>query len=78
VIGGYVKVKMDVMKPWIAKQVTELLGFEDGVLINFIYGLLEEKVFVQVQQCCLFILSFLNCACIFSGRYLLTLKNISR
>uniref|UniRef100_K4A5U9 PWI domain-containing protein n=2 Tax=Setaria italica TaxID=4555 RepID=K4A5U9_SETIT len=37
------KVKMDVMKPWIAKRVTELLGFEDEVLINFIYGLLEEK-----------------------------------
>jgi serine/arginine repetitive matrix protein 1 len=38
------KVKMDVMKPWIAKRVTEFLGFEDEVLINFIYGLLEEKV----------------------------------
>ncbi|GJN08324.1 hypothetical protein PR202_ga26231 [Eleusine coracana subsp. coracana] len=36
------KVKMDVMKPWIAKRVTDL-GFEDEVLINFIYGLLEEK-----------------------------------
>ncbi|KAL8261751.1 hypothetical protein R6Q59_025800 [Mikania micrantha] len=38
------KVKMDVMRPWIAQRVTELLGFEDEVLINFIYGLLEEKV----------------------------------
>ncbi|KAI3806434.1 hypothetical protein L1987_22339 [Smallanthus sonchifolius] len=38
------KVKMDVMRPWIAHRVTELLGFEDEVLINFIYGLLEEKV----------------------------------
>lgn len=37
------KVKMDVMKPWIATRVTELLGFEDEVLINFIYGLLEGK-----------------------------------
>ncbi|WVZ56406.1 LOW QUALITY PROTEIN: hypothetical protein U9M48_006945 [Paspalum notatum var. saurae] len=37
------KVQMDVMKPWIATRVTELLGFEDEVLINFIYGLLEEK-----------------------------------
>uniref|UniRef100_A0A0D9VSE5 PWI domain-containing protein n=1 Tax=Leersia perrieri TaxID=77586 RepID=A0A0D9VSE5_9ORYZ len=37
------KVKMDVMKPWIATRVTELLGFEDEVLINFIYGLLEVK-----------------------------------
>ena len=38
------KVKMDVMRHWIAHRVTELLGFEDEVLINFIYGLLEEKV----------------------------------
>ncbi|KAL9228705.1 hypothetical protein vseg_004256 [Gypsophila vaccaria] len=36
------KVKMDVVKPWIAKRVTEFLGgFEDEVLINFIYGLLD-------------------------------------
>lgn len=35
---------MDVIKPWIARRVTELLGFEDEVLINFIYGLLEGKV----------------------------------
>ncbi|KAM1226852.1 hypothetical protein ACFX2J_006144 [Malus domestica] len=38
------KVSMDVMRPWIANRVTELLGFEDEVLINFIYGLLEGKV----------------------------------
>ncbi|KAA8549314.1 hypothetical protein F0562_000998 [Nyssa sinensis] len=37
------KVKMDVMRPWIANRVTELLGFEDEVLINFIYGLLDAK-----------------------------------
>ncbi|OMO91165.1 hypothetical protein COLO4_18578 [Corchorus olitorius] len=38
------KVKIDVIRPWIATRVTELLGFEDEVLINFIYGLLDEKV----------------------------------
>ncbi|KAH9622624.1 hypothetical protein KSS87_019255 [Heliosperma pusillum] len=48
------KVKMDVIKPWIAKRVTEFLGgFEDEVLINFIYGLLEGKEIngkaVQIQ-----------------------------
>ncbi|XVF05459.1 hypothetical protein REPUB_Repub05bG0174000 [Reevesia pubescens] len=37
------KVKMDVIRPWIATRVTELIGFEDEVLINFIYGLLEGK-----------------------------------
>ncbi|VAH89256.1 unnamed protein product [Triticum turgidum subsp. durum] len=47
------KVKMDVMKPWIATRVTELLGFEDEVLINFIYGLLDAKEvdgkYIQIQ-----------------------------
>jgi serine/arginine repetitive matrix protein 1 len=38
------KVKMDVIRPWIANRVTELLGFEDEVLINFINSLLEKKV----------------------------------
>ncbi|XP_039032708.1 serine/arginine repetitive matrix protein 1-like isoform X1 [Hibiscus syriacus] len=37
------KVKMDVIRPWIATRVTELLGFEDEVLINFICGLLDGK-----------------------------------
>lgn len=41
------KVKMDVIKPWIAKRVTELIGFEDEVLINFIYSLLERKVILS-------------------------------
>jgi serine/arginine repetitive matrix protein 1 len=38
------KVKVDVIRPWIATRVTELLGFEDEVLINFIYGMLDGKV----------------------------------
>ncbi|XP_057994011.1 uncharacterized protein LOC110663452 isoform X3 [Hevea brasiliensis] len=37
------KVKMDIIRPWIANRVTELIGFEDEVLINFIYGLLDAK-----------------------------------
>ncbi|VAH89265.1 unnamed protein product [Triticum turgidum subsp. durum] len=41
------------MKPWIATRVTELLGFEDEVLINFIYGLLDAKEvdgkYIQIQ-----------------------------
>ncbi|CAI7848092.1 unnamed protein product, partial [Closterium sp. NIES-53] len=38
------KVKKDVMQPWIGKRVTELLGVEDEVLINFIYSLLDGKL----------------------------------
>lgn len=43
--------KMDVIKPWIANRATELLGFEDEVLINFIYGLLEGKVMSILYDC---------------------------
>lgn len=25
---------MDVMKPWIAKRITELLGFEDDIVVE--------------------------------------------
>ena len=37
------KVNMEVIKPWITRRVTELLGFEDEVLINFIHSLLDAK-----------------------------------
>jgi len=47
------KVKMDVIRPWIANRATEFLGFEDEVLINFINELLEGKVVdgkqIQIQ-----------------------------
>jgi len=36
------KVEIAVMKPWIAKKVIELLGFEDDVLIEYINSLLED------------------------------------
>jgi len=37
------KVTLEVMKPWIATRVTELLGVEDEVLIGMIIVLLEES-----------------------------------
>jgi len=37
------KVKFDVIKPWISQKITALLGFEDEVLIGYIFSLLEEK-----------------------------------
>lgn len=45
------KVNMEVMKPWITRRVTELLGFEDEVLINFIHGLLDAKVINLLAIC---------------------------
>ncbi|KAI7869984.1 serine/arginine repetitive matrix 1-like protein [Spinellus fusiger] len=37
------KVNLDVIKPWISNRITQLLGFEDEVVIDFAIGLLEEK-----------------------------------
>ena len=28
------EVSMDVMKPWIAKRITEMLGFEDDIVVE--------------------------------------------
>jgi len=36
------KVKIEVIKPWITKRVTEYLGFEDEVVINLIFNMLEK------------------------------------
>jgi serine/arginine repetitive matrix protein 1 len=38
------KVKLDVLKPWISEKITELLGFEDDILIGYVFGLLEQEV----------------------------------
>ena len=38
------KVNMDTVKPWVNQKITALLGFEDDVIIEFIYNQLEERV----------------------------------
>lgn len=38
------KVNLDVIHPWISNRITELLGLEDDVLIDYTCTLLEEKV----------------------------------
>jgi len=35
-------VKLEVIKPWITQKLNELLGFEDEVLIGYVFSLLEE------------------------------------
>eukprot|EP00741_Cyanophora_paradoxa_P012797 tig00020629_g12361.t1 len=39
------KVKLDVIKPWIVRKVTEMLQFEDEVVINFVFAQLENNQF---------------------------------
>lgn len=38
------KVNVDSLKPWIAQRITELLGMEDDVVVEFVYNQLEERV----------------------------------
>ncbi|GAA6027360.1 hypothetical protein JCM8097_002626 [Rhodosporidiobolus ruineniae] len=56
------KVEMAVMKPWIAKKVIQLLGFEDDVLIEYIHSLLEdpEKPLVDAKQTYILLNGFLE------------------
>lgn len=37
------KVNLTVIRPWIAKKVTELVGFEDEVVVEYAMGLLEDQ-----------------------------------
>lgn len=52
------KVNLDVIHPWISNRITELLGLEDDVLIDYTCTLLEEKVTIFVNI--VFILNQLN------------------
>lgn len=37
------KVNLEVIRPWAAKKVTELVGFEDEVVVEYAMGLLEDQ-----------------------------------
>jgi serine/arginine repetitive matrix protein 1 len=37
------KVALDALRPWIANRIHELLGIEDEVVVEFVFGLLSEK-----------------------------------
>jgi hypothetical protein len=37
------KVNIGVLRTWIAAQVTALVGFEDDILVEFVFGMLESK-----------------------------------
>lgn len=38
------KVNLDIMKPWINDKISEMLGFEDDVVIEFVYNQLDQQV----------------------------------
>ena len=38
------KVRIDAIKPWISQRITQMLGFEDEVLIEFCNNQLDTRV----------------------------------
>lgn len=52
------KVNLEVIKPWITKRVNDILGFEDDVVIEFIFNQLEEKVMSYFSLCLFFVCLF--------------------
>lgn len=45
------KVRLDVLRPWISKKITEILNIEDDVVVEFVYNQLEEKnVSMKAEQ----------------------------
>ncbi len=54
------RVKMDVMKPWIAKRVADFLGIEDDVVVEFIFNQLEDNKNVDPRIMQINLTGFLN------------------
>ena len=42
-LNYFKKVELNAIKPWIAKKITEILGFEDEVVINLAVSELESQ-----------------------------------
>ncbi|KAI5815438.1 PWI domain-containing protein [Pyronema omphalodes] len=54
------KVNLEVMKQWIAQKVVEILATEDDVVIDFIFGMLEDDRFPDPKRIQLNITGFLE------------------
>ena len=37
------KVNLNVIRPWVAKKIVSLIGFEDEVVVEYAMGLLEDE-----------------------------------
>ena len=47
------KVSLDTIKPWISNRITQILGIEDDVVVEFIFNMLEND-----QVHCVVIISY--------------------
>lgn len=53
------KVNVDTMKPWIANRITELLGLDDDVVVEFVFNQLEERVNTSLLH--VYFISHISC-----------------
>ena len=44
------KVSVDTVKPWISQRINEILGFEDEVVIDFVFNMLETERVMQNSE----------------------------
>lgn len=54
------KVKLDVLRPWISKKITEMLNIEDDVIVEFVYNQLEEEKYPCPKKMQINMTGFLN------------------
>lgn len=46
------RVKLDTIKPWIGKKLTEVLGMEDDVVVDFVHNQLEQERVCNFHKLC--------------------------
>jgi len=54
------KVNLPVIKPWVAEKIVDLLGFEDDILVDFVFGMLEKDQFPSPKTMQINITGFLE------------------
>ena len=54
------KVNLDTIKPWITTRVNQLLGIDDDVVVEFVFGLLENAQFPDPKDMQMNLTGFLN------------------
>lgn len=47
----FTKVNLDVMSKWVTEKITELLGFEDEIVISLVVNSLSSEVPTPVHPC---------------------------
>ncbi|KAG8237885.1 hypothetical protein J437_LFUL017628 [Ladona fulva] len=69
------KVKLDVIKPWIAQKIYDILGMEDDVIVEFIFNQLEAEKNPDPRKMQINLTGFLNGRNALSLAFLLVFLN---